>query len=189
MIKLKNEIDISETKLRQAGRILDILLMDRTTGKRIIWATDSYIDYDKNKKFAPQASITPSLITGKNGKIIQPRATKTLVEQKRRTKDRAEVFTPLKIVQKINKKVDRAVNKNNWQEYIQELKLEITCGEAPFIVSRYDPMANTGKLIENLQNRVGFLDKKLQIVSKFCQSKKDWLFWAKKAFEASYGFD
>ena len=31
--------------------------------------------------------------------------------------------------------------------------------------------------------------KKLKIVSKFCHNKKDWLFWAKEAFKASYGYE
>ena len=127
------------------------------------------------------------------GMIIQPRAAKSLGEQRRRTKDRAEVFTPLKIVDKINKAVDvsgqdRMPNKKNWKKYVQELKLEISCGEAPFIVSRYNPTAHTGKLIK-LVNRVGFLDRKLKVVSKYCHEKKEWLFWAKEAFKASYGYE
>ena len=79
-------------------------------------------------------------------------------------------------------------NKNNWQYYVHELKLEITCGEAPFIVSRYNPIAHTGKLIK-LNNRVGFLDKKIRIISKYCQNKKDWIFWAKEAYRASFGYE
>jgi len=103
------------------------------------------------------------------------------------------VFTPLKTVDHINKAVDKsgensAPNKDNWQNYVKELKLEITCGEAPFIVSRYNPTSHTGKLIK-LENRVGFLDRKLRIVSKYCDKKSDWLFWAKEAFKSSYGYE
>ncbi|MDD3969952.1 MAG: hypothetical protein PHI91_02050 [Candidatus Pacebacteria bacterium] len=79
-------------------------------------------------------------------------------------------------------------NEKNWQDYIRETKLEITCGEAPFIVSRYNPTASTRKIIK-LDNRVGFLDRKLKIVSKYCQKKEEWLLWAKEAFKASYGYD
>jgi len=187
MITSKNNIDISENILRKTGKLLDILLFDHTTKKRIIWATDSYTKH--GKRFAPKKRITPSLVTGKYGKIIQPRAAKSLDEQHRRTKDKAEVFTPLKIVKEINNAVDnKEITKNNWQEYVYELKLEITCGEAPFIVSRYNPTAHTGKLIK-IENRVGFLDKKLKIVSKYCDEKKEWLFWAKEAFKASYGYE
>ena len=183
----KNNIDISENILRKTGKLLDILLFDHTTTKNIIWATNSYEKY--GNKFTPQRHITPSLVTGQYETLIQPRATKSLEEQQKRTKDKAEVSTPLKIVDQINKAVDtKSINKNNWQEYVRELKLEITCGEAPFIVSRYDPTANTDKLLE-LKDRVGFLDKKLKIVSEYCTEKKDWLFWAKEAFKASYGYE
>jgi hypothetical protein len=185
------DIDIKENILRQRGNLLNFLLIDRTTKKNIIWATDSYEDL--GKKFSRQRHITPSSVTDKYGLLIQPRAAKDLEEQLRRTKDKAEVFTPLKIVSYINKEVDITgkngnLNKSNWQEYIRELKLEVACGEAPFIVSRYDPTAQAGKL-KKFKNRVGFLDKKLKIVSKYCTKKKDWLFWAKEAFKASYGYE
>ena len=182
-----SNIDIKGSVLCRTGDLLDILLGDCTTKKNILWGTDSYEEF--GKEFATKKQIKPSLVTGKHHLLIQPRATKSLEEQRRRTKDKAEVFTPLKIVGQINKAVDsRPITKNNWQEYIQELKLEITCGEGPFIVSRYNPTAHTGKLIK-LENRVGFLDKKLKIVSKYCDIKKEWLFWAKKAFKASYGYE
>lgn len=177
--------------LRRAGKLLDILLSDRTTGKNIIWATDFYEKFGKN--FLPKNSITPALVTGKYRTIIQPRATKSFAEQRQRTREKAEVFTPLNIVDKINKEVDKlGVNqrfsKKNWQDYVRELRLEIACGEAPFIVSRYDPTAHTSELIK-LDRRVGFLDQKLKVTSRHCQNKKEWISWAKVAFKASYGYE
>jgi len=187
MTVLTMEIDIQESILRRTGALLDILLIDRTTKKSIIWATDSYEDL--GKKFLPHKRIKPELVTGKYGTVIQPRAAKSPDEQLRRTKDKGEVFTPLRTVDQINKAAETCrPNKNNWRDYIRELKLEITCGEAPFIVSRYDPTAQVGKLCE-LEKRVGFLDRKLKIVSRYCDNKKDWLFWAKEAFKASYGYE
>ncbi|QQS60479.1 restriction endonuclease [Candidatus Falkowbacteria bacterium] len=184
---LTRNIDILENTLRRTGNLLDVLLLDRTSKKNIIWATDSYEKY--GKEFSPKLCIAPVLVSGKFGLLIQPRAAKSLEEQRKRTKDKAEVFTPLKIVDHINKAVEnQPPNKNNWQEYISEIKLEITCGEAPFIVSRYNPTAHTRKLI-SLNKRVGFLDKKLKIVSKYCQNKNEWIFWAKEAFKASYGYE
>lgn len=182
----KSIIDIKENSLFRKGSLLKILLIDRTTKKNIIWATDSYEKYGKD--FYLKKQIKSELITGEHSKLIQPRAAKSLEEQKYRTKDKAEVFTPLNIVDQINKSVDGVVGKNNWQEYVKELKLEITCGEAPFIVSRYNPTSNTGKLIK-IENRVGFLDKKLKVVSKYCDNRKEWLFWAREAFRASYGYE
>lgn len=180
-------IDILENVLRKKGPLLDVLLFDRTTKKNIIWATDSYESL--GKVYGAKMRIFPDLVTGEYGLLIQPRAAKSLDEQRRRTKEKAEVFTPLKIIEQINKGVEGyQPDKNNWQAYTRELKLEITCGEAPFIVSRYNPTAHTGKLIK-LENRVGFLDRKLRIVSKYCDNKSDWLFWAKEALKASYGYE
>ena len=172
----KPNIDILENTLRQIGNLLDILLIDKTKKKNIIWATDSY--EERGKEYLPKKYIVPKLVTGKYGLLIQPRAAKSLAEQRHRTKDKAEVFTPLKTVDQINKAVENILlNKNNWQKYVKELKLEITCGEAPFIVGRYNPTAHTGKIIP-INKRVGFLDKKLKIVSKYCSKEKEWLLWA-----------
>ena len=182
----KLRIDIPENYLRKQGDILNILLIDRTTQKNIIWATDSY--EANGVEFSPERHMSIELVTDMYGELIQPRAAKSLVEQRRRTRDKAEVFTPLDVVDMMNKSVEnKRITKQNWQEYIQELKLEITCGEAPFIVSRYNPTAH-GVLIK-LGNRVGFLDKKLKFVSKYCHTEDEWLFWAKEAFRASYGYD
>lgn len=187
----KKDIDIRESTLRRTGRLLDILLIDRTTNKNVIWATDSYKDMGEDYQFTEP--IKPKLITGQNSFLIQPRAAKTLTEQRKRTKDIAEVFTPLKIVERMNNSIDESaqltsIEESNWQGYVKLLKIEITCGEAPFIVSRYDPTSRVGK-IRPIDNRVGFLDKKLQIVSKYCSKKSDWLFWAKEAYKSSYGYE
>lgn len=186
----KKPIDILENTLRKKGKLLDILLFDNTTQKNIIWGTNSYQNFGLN--YDIKKEILPDQITGKRGKLIQPRAVKSREEQKRRTQDKAEVFTPLKIVREINNSIDRLnfkkIDNENWQNFVKETKLEITCGEAPFIVSRYDPTSHTGKLIK-LDKRVGFLDKKLKIVSKYCKTSQSWITWAKKAFRASYGYE
>ena len=184
-------IDISENNLRNRGRVLEILLKDRTTGRNIFWATDSYVRLGKD--FAPGKRIKHDQITGVNGKLIQPRAAKPREEQLARTKDKAEVFTPLKIVKEMNIAVDWSsknfpATSENWVDYISELRLEITCGEAPFIAGRYNPTANTGAIITP-KNRVGFLDRKLQVVGEFCKTKKDWLQHAGIALKSSYGYE
>lgn len=182
-----SNIDIREDYLLKKDSLLEILLQDKTTGKKILWATDSY--ESKGKKYAPLAPITSDLVTGKNGKLIQPRAVKNKEEQIFRTRDKAEVFTPLSIVKQMNDACDtKRITKNNWQNYVALLKLEITCGEAPYIVSRYDPISDTQELVP-IAERVGFLDKKLRVVSKYCHTKNDWLFWAKIAFQSSYGYE
>lgn len=180
-------IDIREDYLLKKDSLLDILLQDKTTGNTILWATDSY--EQKGKKYAPLAPITSDLVTGEYGKLIQPRSVKSKEEQLLRTRDKAEVFTPLSIVKQMNDACDtKRITKNNWQEYVALLKLEITCGEAPFIVSRYDPVSDKQELLP-LAERVGFLDKKLSVVSKYCNTHDEWLKWAKIAFQSSYGYE
>ncbi len=180
-------IDIREDYLLKEDHLLEILLQDKTTGSNILWATDSY---DSNGHlFAPTANITTDLITGTLGNLIQPRALKRKTEQLYRTRDKAEVFTPLTIVKQMNDACDtKRVTKSNWQEYVSLLKVEITCGEAPFIVSRYDPVSDKQELLP-LKKRVGFLDKKLSVVSKYCSTQEEWFKWAKIAFQSSYGYE
>ena len=186
-----HEIDIQENSLRRRSDLLDTLLIDKTTGKNIIWATDSYEAI--GREFAQKKQIKKELITGQYYKLIQPRAAKPLDEQKQRTKDKGEVFTSLKVVDRINKLVDwssdlKMATEKNWQEYVSKTMLEISCGEAPFIVSRYNPTSHTGKLII-LANRVGFLDRKLRVVSQYCDTPREWLKWARAAYKASYGYE
>ena len=185
--KPQNKIDIKEDYLLKKDDLLEILLQDKTSESNILWATDSY--EEKGYLYAPNAQITTDLITGKNGSLIQPRAVKSKEEQLLRTRDKAEVFTPLSIVKQMNDACDtKRVTKNNWQEYLSVLKLEITCGEAPFIVSRYDPVSDKQELLP-LNKRVGFLDKKLSVVSKYCKTQEEWLKWAKISFQSSYGYE
>ena len=180
-------IDIREDYLLIKDNLLEILLSDKTTGMNILWATDSYVS--KGDDFLPHLQIKPELITGKYGKLIQPRAVKSKEEQILRKRDKAEVFTPLSIVKQMNKACDpKRVTKYNWKKFVSLLKLEITCGEAPFIVSRYDPVSDNQELIP-LSKRVGFLDRKLSTASKYCDDHTEWVKWAKIAFQSSYGYE
>lgn len=187
MTNVNNTIDIREDYLSKKDNLLEILLQDKTTSQNILWATDSY--ESKGEMFSPLAPITSDLVTGKNGSLIQPRAVKSKEEQIYRTRDKAEVFTPLSIVKQMNDACDsKLITKHNWQEYVALLKLEITCGEAPYIVSRYDPVSDSQELLP-LHKRVGFLDSKMSIISKYCDTHEDWLIWTKIAFQSSYGYE
>jgi hypothetical protein len=50
--------------------------------------------------------------------------------------------------------------RKRWQRYVDSKRLEITCGEAPYLVSRYD--TTTGEIIP-IGDRIGILDRKLQL--------------------------
>ena len=191
-------IDVSESSLRNRGQILDILLIDRSlTTKRkvhnIIWATDSYISYGhgRSNPYSPTREIKRDLITGEHNTLIQPRAAKSRQEQTRRTKDKAEVFTPLRVVKAMNDDVEQNLRlppSHTWQDYLSARWLEITCGEGPFIASRYNPVSNSQQIIKPA-NRVGFLDRKLRVVNERCSNIDDWLHYAEVALKSCYGYE
>lgn len=184
---IDKNIDIREDYLAKRDNLLELLLQNKTTSKNILWATDSYLS--KGELFVQHTQITTDLITGVYGSLIQPRAVKSKEEQLYRTREKAEVFTPLSVVKKMNNACDaKRITKNNWQEYVALLKLEITCGEAPYIVSRYDPVSEKQELLP-LSKRVGFLDRKISVISKYCDTHKEWVKWSKIAFQSSYGYE
>ena len=178
-------IDISEEQLAmESADLLKILLKDRTTKKNIAWATHSYELLGKG--FAPSDRITPSRVTGAYANLIQPRSEKSKYEQKDRTKIRAEVFTPTWLVKKQNGYVEAELEALDLEDYIQVRWLEITCGEAPYMVTRYDTV--TGEEIP-LSERVGFVDRKLQRISREVSDKATFYELVKDAYRASYGYE
>ena len=178
-------IDISEEQLAlESADLLKILLKDRTTKKNIVWATHSYELLGKG--FAPSNRITPSKVTGAYANLIQPRSEKSKYEQKDRTKIRAEVFTPTWLVEKQNGYVETELEALELEDYIQVRWLEITCGEAPYMVTRYDTV--TGEEIP-LSERVGFVDRKLQRISREVSDEATFYELVKKAYRASYGYE
>lgn len=178
-------IDISEESLsKESADLLKILLKDRTTKKNIVWATHSYELLGKG--FAPSDRIAPSRVTGAYANLIQPRSEKSKYEQKDRTKIRAEVFTPTWLVKKQNGYVEAELEALDLEDYIQLRWLEITCGEAPYMVTRYDTV--TGEEIP-LSERVGFVDRKLQRISREVSDEATFYELVKKAYRASYGYE
>ena len=189
--KLDFIIDISEENIRNSmPEILDILLIDRTTTtpkkiNNIIWANDNYQKYGV-KQYAPTAQITAELITGAMDDLIKPRALKSNDLKKERTKSKAEVFTPSWIVKKQNDAVDENYIDDFLEKYVSRKWLEITCGEAPYMVSRYE--METGELIP-IEDRVGFVDRKLRRINKEVSDKAEWQRLVELAYQSSYGFE
>lgn len=185
-----NNNDIKDENFRESmPEILDILLIDRTTStknktKNIIWANNNYTKFGRD--YSSQKQIKPEMITGNFEDLIMPRALKNNNLQKKRTKAIAEVFTPTKIVKKQNNEIDKGFKNDDIESYVSRLWMEITCGEAPYIASRYD--MESGKLIP-LKKRVGFLDKKLRRISSEIDDKNVWSSLVEKSFKSSYGFE
>lgn len=194
--------------------ILMALLCDHSSGRNIIWATDDYASYGDNFYFHQQ--IDYPLITGEYEGIIKPRSVKAKEVQAARVKDKAEVFTPSWICNKQNNLIDEAwfgrkdvFNQETekgwitnpgkieftdepgktWRDYVKDIRMEITCGEAPYITSRYDSV--TGKFIEPL-DRIGILDRKFRVVLENYgpgTEYKKWFKWMRIALEATYGYE
>lgn len=74
----------------------------------------------------------------------------------------------------------------NWRQYVTSARLEITCGEAPFICSRYDTVS--GFQIQ-VPERIGVLDRKLRIISEHTKTRATWVRWAFEAVKATYGYE
>ena len=186
-----HEADISENHIRELmPDVLDLLLIDRTTStarrtKNIIWANENYLHYG-HKNYAPTAQLKPALLTGAMGHIIKPRALKSKVLQKERTKAKAEVFTPTWIVKKQNDVLEQDYLNDSLESYVKRIWIEITCGEAPYMTTRYE--METGDIIP-LNERVGFVDRKLKRINAEVSDKAEWQRLVTEAYKASYGFD
>lgn len=206
-------VDLNEDEI--GTELLEILLKDRTTGNNIIWATDTYsILGDKYSFFSP---ILIESITNEHNFVIRPRHKKEMEEQKTRSRDKAEVFTPAWLCNRQNNLIDRewfgrenifnqetafgwTVNTDKvsfpkgktWKQYVTEERLEITCGEAPYLVSRFD--VTSGQKIP-VNERVGLLDRKLRVVSENTPDERtkanirQWRRWALRAIMSTYGFE
>lgn len=73
-----------------------------------------------------------------------------------------------------------------WVQYVQSRRLEVTCGEAPFLASRYD--AATGEMIP-VARRIGVLDRKLRVVSENAATEDEWRKYATHAVQSTYGYE
>lgn len=186
--------------------IIELLLKDKNTNKNIIFATNNYA----NRGYNEITEIKIEFLKNRKRALIRARIDKSKEEQRIRSKEKAEVFTPSWVCNKQNNLVDNAwfgrenvfnfeeekswktitdkivFTDKTWQDYVKDRRLEITCGEAPYLTSRYDMV--TGEFIPLIE-RIGLLDRKLRVVSENCNSKEDWIEWAKNAYKSIYGYE
>lgn len=243
--------DVLEDDLKMLGQgkdfdsLLELLLRDQTKGSEqitipvihsnttdldsynielhhhIIWATDDY--KKRGEGYNATDEIEVDAITKRKKRVIRPRAIKSKEEQRRRIKQKAEVFTPSWVCNAQNNLIDEAwfgrkdvfnyekedhtwmtnykkirfpkTKGRTWLDYVIERRLELCCGEGPYIVSRYD--TTTGDLIP-LRERIGLLDRKMRVVRENVKPRKDlsvdenmrrWREGAYKAIRSIYGFE
>ena len=199
MINIEDDI----LHLQRLG-LLDKLLYDRTTQRNIIWGSDAHAGL--GEAYRSNGEIRLELITGDRSGVIKTRARKELSQRSDRTRKNGEVFTPLWICRKMIDYADEMWHgeaeaaahggkitkktaysgSEQWRRYVDSRRLEITCGEAPYLVSRYDTV--TGKQIP-IEDRIGLLDRKLRVINENTVSADDWFFWVKRAYESIYGYE
>ena len=164
--------------------LLKTLLKDKTTQRNIVWASPSY--EGMGKAFCSDQPIRRNLLVGKHQSIIQPRVAKHARKQEQRTRSSGEVFTPPWLVDKQVSAVLEEWKDIPLKEWVALRWLELACGEAPYIVTRYDSV--TGDRIP-VMNRVGYLDRKLQRISQEVTTEKEFIKLAKIAYESTYGYE
>ena len=189
--------------------VLFLLLKDMTTKKNIIFATSDYDELDKSINCETQ--ISKKILSKYKEYIIKPRVMRSEEVKSKRTKDKAEVFTPSWLCNLMNNHLDdewfgkkNVFNKvkdktwktnkktvvfnkdKKWSDYVRSKRIEITCGEAPYIVSRYD--TTTGEYIE-IKNRIGMLDRKLRVINENVKDISEWKKWVIEAYKSIYGYE
>lgn len=206
--------------VRDNPRLLAILLRDQSLSGQglsanISWATNDY-------GYPHSSPILIEQVSGVNRDIIQPRVYKHESLQTARAKDRGEVFTPAWICNAQNNLVDQhwfgysnvfntEITLDNgthawqtrqervefpedksWMKYVRCRRMEMACGEAPYLASRYD--TTTGEHI-SIDNRIGIFDRKMRVVNENTPTqptkfnKRHWLRKAYQALQSVYGFD
>ncbi len=180
----------------------------------IFWATSDYEHLGEGYQY--ESPILPSLVTGEKGHVIMPRVLKSQDTQTARSRDMAEVFTPSWICNAQNNLIDEAwfgqkdifnteytdeqgrhrwqcqtekilfPEGKTWKDYVRDTRMEITCGEGPYVVSRYD--ATTGESI-SIEQRIGLLDRKLRVVGENTTATGEWLEWAQEAYKSIYAYE
>lgn len=197
--------------------VIDLLLIDRTTGVNITWAVDAY-EKSHGAGFGFSDEMKLEQITGENADMVKPRIAKSAAARAGRTKDKAEVFTPSWVCNLQNGIIDESwfgrpsvfntmsedrteweptsgkidfstvPDGKTWEDYLDSNRMEITCGEAPYLVSRYDTVTGIDIPIES---RIGLLDRKLRVVGENCDTHDEERLYSliKRAYKSIYGFE
>ena len=196
--------------------VLSLLLQDHSTNKNILWATDDYapissksqiqisqitathsdrikprIQKQKEEQAARTRNkaevFTPSWICNAQNNLIDEAwfGKKDVFNTAENVDGKATERKWKAREEKIDFSADMQ-SKKTWQDYVKLSRLEITCGEAPYLVSRYDTV--TGKAIK-LKERIGLLDRKMRVVCENVSNEAEYFLWTNIAFQNCYGFE
>ena len=196
--------------------LLALLLQDHSTGRNIIWATDDYaargdgfgvsseittdrIRRDGDAVIRPRIDKSPDeqrrRVTQK-AEVFTPSWLCNVQNNQVDAvwfglhKDDSSPFNAETPDEGLGWKTTPAsvkfTKEKPWLDYVLAPRLEVACGEAPYLTSRYD--AVSGRKI-SVPDRVGLLDRKLRVVTENVRDPQDWLHYAKRAVQNIYGFD
>lgn len=177
----------------------------------LIWATSGYADEIAHEFADPIPNDVEKLA------VIVPRSQKAKAIQKLRTKEKAEVFTPSWVCNMQNNLIDDAIlyegafnsqdpddrtkwipnpdkvrfeGEQGWLKFVVDRRLEMACGEAPYLVSPYDTVDGAPIPVRDesgLWRRIGIVDRKLRVVSENVDDVATWKTVAFAVFKATYG--
>lgn len=74
----------------------------------------------------------------------------------------------------------------SWKDFVKETRLEMCCGEAPYLTSRYYTV--TGEMLE-LKDRIGMLDRKFRIISEHAENDDEWNEQSVIALKSVFGYE
>lgn len=106
---MADAIDFNEYRVTKLyPELMDILLYDFSSKKNIKWCTDNY----RRSGIKFDDLMRKEALVYRKDSLIKPRILKSQSEQKKRSKDMAEVFTPSWMCNKQNNLID-----NEWFGY------------------------------------------------------------------------
>lgn len=211
---IQDNVDILEDQIPQD--LLVVLLQDHTTGKNILWGTD--IEHNEKSEIKIEEIIGENglalrprvrkseeekrLRTKKRAEVFTP---SWICNEQLNAADMLWFYgkacpvsgSPFNKVDGKTWKASsllslkRAFEKTgrDWKQYILEDKIEMCCGEGPYLTSRYDVVSEREIPVSE---RIGILDRKLRVINAFVgagDSKCEWIKWAKAAYQHTYGFE
>ena len=203
------------TLRRWGDPLLKVLLADRTLSRPIRWATDGvaalgegFGRWDAMTPARVRQAVAQGLLRPRAAKSLEERLARVRAHGEvftpawicRRMTDvadepwfceHAESFQDTMVFPDFPLPADLPPLELNlrkgcrWQDYVSLRRLEVTCGEAPYLTARYD--AATGEPIP-WPLRHGVLDRKLRLLP-LCLNRHAWRLWAERAFAATYGYE
>lgn len=207
---------LEDSLLEKYPEAFNVLLMDRSTHKNIFWATHDYEELGEGFQYDDEIKpenvtgehgqvVKPRALKHRD---VQAQRSKDMAEvftpswvcnaQNNLVDEawfgRESVFNREIVNDDIHSwetntepvSFENVPDDKTWKDYVRDTRLEITCGEAPYLASRYD--TTSGEYIE-IKNRIGLLDRKLRVISENCEESGVWLEMAQEAFKNIYGYE